>query len=209
MGGSLTSNQEIDSRPPATSVGAIAKEASMPRNERSGVDDPADEFIQLLLQHKSQLLGYIFCMVRNLPDAEDVFQQMSLTMWDKFGEFVPGTNFMAWAKVVARNKALTFLRSQRRERARFSEDVIDLLSERKLWSPDSAQERIAALVQCRQRLSQVDQDLLSACYGTTSAFREVAERMGRSVDSVYSSLSRIRRALYDCIQRSLAKEQRA
>jgi RNA polymerase sigma-70 factor (ECF subfamily) len=134
---------------------------------------------------------------------------MSLTLWDKFGDFVPGTNFMAWAKVVARNKALTFLRTQRRERARFSEDVLDLLSERELWSPDAVEERIAALVQCRQRLSQVDQNLLSECYGTGSAFRDVAKRLGRSVDSVYSSLSRIRHALYDCIQRTLAKEQRA
>jgi RNA polymerase sigma-70 factor (ECF subfamily) len=176
---------------------------------RTNCDDPADEFIHLLLQHKSQLLGYIFCMVRNLTDAEDVFQQMSLTLWDKFGDFVPGTSFVAWAKVVARNKALTFLRSQRRERARFSDDVVDLLADRELWSPDAVEERIAALVQCRQKLSKVDQALLSDCYGTANAFRDVAERLGRSVDSVYSSLSRIRRALYDCIQRTIAKAERA
>lgn len=172
-------------------------------------DGMTEGFIHLLVQHKTQLLGYIFCLVRNLNDAEDVFQQMSLTLWDKYGEFEPGSNFIAWAKVVARNKSLAFLRSQRRERARLCDAVIDQLSDRELWSPRSVEERIEALAKCRQKLSASDQVLLAECYGTEQPICDVAARFGRSVDSVYSSLSRIRKSLYECIQRSIAREQQA
>src|SRR5690606_3269633 len=66
----------------------------------------SDEFIRLLSQHQSQLFGYIFCMVRSLPDTEDVFQQTAVVLWNKFDDFTPGTSFVAWAKCVARNNAL-------------------------------------------------------------------------------------------------------
>jgi len=43
-------------------------------------------------------------------------------------------------------------------------------------------------------------------YGESGTFREIAERIGRPVGSVYDSLCRIRRDLYTCIQRKLANE---
>ena len=168
-----------------------------------------DGYVQLLRQHQNQIFGYIFCMVRNFSDAEDVFQQTSLTLWDKFEEFIPGTSFMAWAKAVARNKTLTFLRTKRRERTKFSDEVLDQLAECELWSPEALDERISALARCRQKLSKIDQTLLAKCYSTAGSIRDVAEQLERPVESVYSSLSRIRRALYDCIQRSLAMEHHA
>lgn len=176
------------------------------RPELSVDDRLSDEFIQLLEKHQNQIFGYIFCIVRNLPDAEDVFQQTALTLWDKIDEFTPGTNFTAWAKAVARNKSLTLLRTQRRERAKFSDEVLEQLAERELWSPQMADDRLSALAKCRQKLSKMDQTLLAKCYGTASTIREAAEQLNRPVESVYSSLSRIRRALYECIRRSLSKE---
>lgn len=168
-----------------------------------------DDYVQLLRQHQNQLFGYIFCMVRNFSDAEDVFQQTSVTLWDKLSEYTPGTNFMAWAKAVARNKALTFLRTQRRERVRFTDEVIEQLADCELWTPDSLDERLKALSKCRQKLSEIDQGLLAKCYSSANSIRNVAEQIGRPVESVYSSLSRIRKALHDCIQRSLAMEHHA
>jgi len=171
-------------------------------------DGAEDEVVQLLRKHQNQLFGYIFSMVRNFSDAEDVLQQTLLTLWGKLDEFTPGTSFMAWAKAVARNKTLTFLRTQRRQRVRFSDDVLDRLADCELWTPQALDDRLAALANCRKKLSPVDQSLLAQCYSTASSIRCVAEQLERPVDSVYSSLSRIRRALYECIERSLAMEHR-
>lgn len=172
--------------------------------------EPRNEaFIQLHNAHRSQLLGYLFCMVRNMADAEDLFQQVSVTLWDKFGEFAPGTNFGAWSMATARNKALTFLRSQGRERARFSDQVIEELAAQPLWSPTEVDGRLTALADCQQKLSRRDQALLALCYSSDASMVDVAHQVGRPVDSIYSSLSRIRRNLYLCIQRALAREGHA
>jgi RNA polymerase sigma-70 factor (ECF subfamily) len=176
----------------------------------AGAADLADDqFIQLLNAHRSQLLGYLFCLVRNIADAEDLFQQVSVTLWDKFSEFTPGTNFSAWAMTIARNKALTFLRSKGRERARFSDQVVDELAAQSLWSPPEVDGRLAALAHCQQKLSPRDQALLALCYSSESSVVDVADQVGRPVESIYSSLSRIRRNLLRCIQRTLARESHA
>jgi RNA polymerase sigma-70 factor (ECF subfamily) len=170
------------------------------------VETHEEEFIRLLGQHRSQMLGYLFCMVRNLPDAEDLFQQTSLTLWDKFDEFTPGSNFASWATTVARNKALTFLRSRRRESARFSDQVLEELADHEVWSATQHEHHLAALSECQQKLSEVDRTLLKQCYGDSLKICDVAGQVGRPVASVYSSLSRIRRNLYQCIQRKVSRE---
>ncbi len=165
-----------------------------------------DALIRLLTRHKSQLFGFIFCLVHSLPDAEDVFQQAALTMWEKFDQFEAGSDFVAWACSIARFKALNFLNSRKRERACFSEQLIDELAAREINRPELQEARLQALASCREKLSPMDQNLLALCYGGSGTVREVALRIGRPVGSVYDSLSRIRRGLFACIQQKLASD---
>ena len=44
---------------------------------------------RFLRQHQTQLFGYIYSLVRDLDDADDLFQQTSLVLWDKFDQFDP------------------------------------------------------------------------------------------------------------------------
>jgi RNA polymerase sigma-70 factor (ECF subfamily) len=165
-----------------------------------------DEFITLLTHHKHQLFNLIFCMVQSLPDTEDVFQQTTMALWNKFDDFQLGTDFAAWASRVARYRALNFIRSKRRERVLFSEGLIAQLAECRFDSAELQDARLRALAACREKLSQADQMLLSVCYGREGTIRESAKLIGRPVGSVYDSLSRIRAALYDCIGRTLSRE---
>ena len=62
-------------------------------------------FTEQLQRHHRRLYGYVFTLLRNHQDAQDVFQQTSLVLWEKFDEFQPDTNFLTWACTVARFKA--------------------------------------------------------------------------------------------------------
>jgi DNA-directed RNA polymerase specialized sigma24 family protein len=55
-----------------------------------------------------------------------------------------------------------------------------------------------------KKLSQRDQELLQACYCGSFPIREVARDWQRSIQSIHNSLSRIRRALHECVRRTLA-----
>ena len=56
-----------------------------------------DEFAGLVRLHTGQVLAYINALVLDWNDADDLFQETCLVLWQKFDEFRPGTNFLAWA----------------------------------------------------------------------------------------------------------------
>jgi RNA polymerase sigma-70 factor (ECF subfamily) len=169
-------------------------------------DSREEQLVHLLSTHKRQLFGYIFALVHSIADAEDVFQQTSLVLWEKFDEFEPGTDFVAWAASIARYKAIDFLRSLRRQRASFSPILLDQLTVQAHARSELAEARAMALESCRLKLSSADQQTLRACYAQGVTIKQAAVTLDRSVGSVYDSLSRIRRALLKCIERTLLSE---
>ena len=66
------------------------------------------EFAELLRRNQTQLFGYIYSLVRDLDDADDLFQQTSLVLWDKYEQFDPTRSFVGWACGVARYEVLNF-----------------------------------------------------------------------------------------------------
>src|SRR6187399_2104019 len=133
-----------------------------------------EEFVRLLNAHRNVLFNYIFCVVQTLPDAEDVFQQTTLAMWDDFDQFRLGTDFQAWGIRIARNRSLNFLRSKRRERVYFSHKIIDQLAENVCETPELQEARLRALARCREKLALADRRLLELCYGRCNTIREAA-----------------------------------
>ena len=59
--------------------------------------------IGTFLQHQDRVYGYIVLMLPNRHDAEDVFQQTSLILWQKWDQFDPEQDFLSWACGIARN----------------------------------------------------------------------------------------------------------
>lgn len=166
-------------------------------------------FAQLLTRHRSQIFRLIFCMVQTQQDAEDVFQQAALTMWDHFEEFDSSTHFVAWASQIARHKALNFLTSATRRRVCFSPELIAELAQHEEPTNEFQEARLRALATCRGKLRQADQQLLKQCYGGKGTIGEAAKRLRRPAGTVYDSLMRIRRTLMECIRRALASEGQA
>jgi RNA polymerase sigma-70 factor, ECF subfamily len=166
--------------------------------------DLDDEYVRLLNRYKKPLFRLILCMVRNSSDADDIFQQSAITMWDKFGDFEPGSDFFAWACSIARFKVRDFVKSKARHKVYFSDEVIDKLAEESFAGVEEL--RLQALIECRKKLPQCDRELLAACYEKETSVVEFAERSKRSAGSIYSSLWRIRRTLHACIQRTMARE---
>jgi RNA polymerase sigma-70 factor (ECF subfamily) len=165
------------------------------------------EFAELLRASQSRLYGYIHSLVRDLNDADDLFQQTTLILWKKFAEFDREASFFSWACGIARFEVVNFLRARGRQRLYFSDELtLQLIEAQAELDDDEAEDRREALAACVDALRERDRDLLVACYYKgPSTIPEVAQRSGRSPHSVYNSLRRIRRALFECIGRRLAQ----
>jgi RNA polymerase sigma-70 factor (ECF subfamily) len=165
------------------------------------------EFAENLRRNQAQLFAFIYSLVRDFADADDVFQQTSLILWKKYDQFIPSRSFVAWACGVARLEAAKFLRARDRRRGHFGNELsLLLIDAQERLEHERLEEQRDALAECMTKLHQHDQDLLLACYGGSASVPEVARDWNRLPQSVYNSLRRIRRAVFDCVQRKLAGE---
>jgi RNA polymerase sigma-70 factor, ECF subfamily len=168
-----------------------------------------DEFVSLLQRATGPILTYIHALLLNWDDAEDVFQDTCVVLWQKFDSFRPGTNFLGWALRVAQNKAMNFQTTRARRRSVWSPAVqLALLAEMVDRHPEEPRGSLATLTDCLQRLNDADRQLIQRCYGDGMPVRQLAEQMGRSPQSVHNSLRRIRFALLECIERVADREDR-
>ena len=196
----------------STTGRSSSKEASdlIPTTE-SGYDgnmrDVKAEFSEWLLQYQTQLFSYIYSLVRNLDDADDLFQQTSLALWKKIEQYDPTRSFLHWAFGVARFEVSNFLRSRGRDRLYFSDELnARLIEAHEQLGLEPADERLEAIARCISKLRRRDQELLEACYGRSMHIQELAHSWGRSTRSIHNSLRRIRQALHECVRRGLARE---
>jgi RNA polymerase sigma-70 factor (ECF subfamily) len=161
-----------------------------------------DEFLALLARCQGQLFGYLFSLLRDLDDAEDVLQEATLAMWRRFGDYDRRRSFLNWSMKFAELAAMNHLRSKSRRRVVFCDELVAQMADSFVeanaagrW--DSYQE---SLSRCMDRLPADDRELIRMCYFEKCSVKSLAERLGRSSQSICNSMRRIRKSLYDCIQ---------
>ena len=172
----------------------------------------SDEFLALISPCQSRLFGYLYSLLHNLDDTEDVLQQAVLAMWRRFDEFDRGRSFLPWAMRFAKLTALNHLRAKRRDRMVFSEELVLLMADSGAAETEDADSLASyqdALLRCMDRLSSGDRGLIRLCYFEKCSVTAVAKRLGRAPQSVCNSLRRIRGLLFDCIQESAGEEDDA
>jgi RNA polymerase sigma-70 factor (ECF subfamily) len=195
----------------------MAREADKDRDRREPRADGPEEaagsakgrlFLRLFLQNERRLYAYILTLLPNRADADDVLQEASLVLWDKFDERHPPDDFAAWGCRIAYFKVLDFYKKQHRSRVRFSQAMLEQVAETAVEQAAVLQvdERRAALAACVAKLNLRDRDLLTRRFADGATTQSTAAQVGRSVDAVYKALAKIRQALFDCVTRTLAQE---
>jgi RNA polymerase sigma-70 factor (ECF subfamily) len=124
-----------------------------------------------------------------------------------YDQFELGTDFVKWVSVIAHNQVRKFRRDAKRTGFQLSDATCERLAADAARGADLFDFRRDALRQCLGKLATGDRQLVQRCYSdSTASFKTIAEEVGRPVNTVYKALNRIRRALHECIDRSLAAE---
>ncbi len=163
------------------------------------------QFIRLYAQHQTQLFRYVASLVPRLEDAEDVLGQVTVVLLENFDTYQPGTNFLAWARRIAHLRVLEYYRKSKRQRL-LSERVLKKLAQEAECRDTVSEERLGALHKCIEKVSPKDRDLIDQRYREGAKTVDLARQLGRSANSLYLSLGRIRRSLLRCIEHRLSAE---
>jgi RNA polymerase sigma-70 factor (ECF subfamily) len=174
--------------------------------EGTGKPEKVRLFLRLFLQNERRLYAYILTLLPNRADADDVLQEASLVMWDKFDAGQPPADFVAWGCRISYFKVLDFRKKCHRSRVLFSQPLLERLAETAVEHRAALQldERREALAGCLAKLSRRDRDLLARRFAEGATTQSTATEVGRSVDAVYKALAKIRQALFECVTRALA-----
>jgi RNA polymerase sigma-70 factor (ECF subfamily) len=171
-----------------------------PGGEPSELD--REEFARVFSRNARRIYGFIMTLVFNHHDAEEVFQNTNVVLWNKFADFQPGSNFFAWASKIAYYEVLSLMKQKRRSRT-FSDEALELLATEAVALSDQSTERYEALEECLARLDPPDRELLQERYYYQRPPKQIAASQSKSVHAVYRALSRIHNLLLNCVQRSM------
>jgi RNA polymerase sigma-70 factor (ECF subfamily) len=172
-------------------------------------DERTEQFVALFVEHREEVFRFILSILPHQADAEDVFQRTSVVLWRKFSDFTPGTSFFRWAARVAQLEVLDYCKKKGRDRIGFwSTELVEAIADTREQQEEILVNQRQALSDCLARLRPPDRQLVELRYTTKTSSKALAESMGRPAVTVYKSLARIRRWLYECIERKLAPDQR-
>lgn len=158
-------------------------------------------FAQRFVLNQNRVYRFILGLVPDRSDAEDLFQQACLVLWETWDKYDAAQDFVPWACGIAHN----LVRNHRRKRPTLalSEDVLERLARRRVEVDDLLEERRRILESCLDALPAPLRGLVEEVYGGESV-DHVARRSRQTPNAIYKTLRRIRAALHDCVSRKLA-----
>ena len=181
---------------------------SMNENPDTQPADPAldNQFVALLTRHQGAMLAYIRSLAPYSPAADDVLQEVSMTVWEKRNTFELGSNFKAWAFQIIRYHMMNHRRKLAREGwLIFDDDLLEAASPELEASPEEISDRQEALRMCMARLRPKDRELLHQRYATDTTLAEYATATGRKPGTLKAILFGLRGALRKCIEGKLGQ----
>jgi RNA polymerase sigma-70 factor (ECF subfamily) len=149
--------------------------------------------------------AFVVALVADFTIADDVMQETFLEITRQAASFEMGSNFMAWARAIARFRVLSALRDRQRLSRRLADDVIDALAaDAPLDESDGRHEaEIVQLRTCLELLAPAAREMVRLRYAGEQVPQAIAQLRAQSVNAVNVTLARARVALRECIERGL------
>ncbi|MGI9472109.1 MAG: sigma-70 family RNA polymerase sigma factor [Rubripirellula sp.] len=176
-----------------------------PESDRQNqAPNPHETFLRLWMRHEPSLRAYVRSCCPKAQEVDDVMQEVSVAALRKFPKLDDHSAFGPWACLIARYELLSARRRFARDRLVLAEDIVALLADEGAEELPLRQRQLRALDQCIKKLPRERQELALTAYAKDTTIRELAAQVKRTEGSLYQLLSRIRKALHHCMERSLS-----
>lgn len=162
-------------------------------------------FAERFVRNENRIYRYIFSLVPRRSEAEELFQETSLTLWKTWDRYDPNVEFVSWACGISRNLIRNHLRKRKNQPCLLlDEQILDQLAERRLLEDGALEERRRILRTCLEKLPERQRRLVEEVYGGDRSMKDIAGENSQSPNAVYKLLRRIRGALFDCVDRHVS-----
>ena len=177
---------------------------------------PRDLFEILVREHADMLTDYLRAQSRDAATADDLFQEVFLTAWRRFGDYDRTRPLGPWLRGIARNKLREARRADRRRVRATSAAIddrlgadLDRIAARARRSDDPRRDRLAAVADCVDLLPASLRSLIRARYAEGRDAAELAGKLGTTHAAVRKRLQRARDQIAVCVARRLGLDAAA
>lgn len=172
---------------------------------RTSMGDDLASLSARFVADRPRLFAYVFVLVRSRPVAEDIVQDVFLTISRSLERGEAIADLAAWSRGVARNLALRHWHERQRLERLPPTELLDAVDRSFAEDPgDTDEALLRALAACRKTLPTALLNLLDLKYVEDLPMRDIATRSQRSERAVITALAKLRRRLQDCITTRLA-----
>lgn len=167
---------------------------------------------EIYISYAGYIYRIIYEVLQNKENAEDVTSEFFIRLWDKAGQFKPGSGHKGYLAVIARNMAVDFLRKHKKEELTFLlQDLGEEGEEEKKGSRKLAEDKLSQVEEqvigsmtIRQALGMLkpsERQIISLKVLGEMTFKEIAAAMEIPMGTVtwkyQNAIKKLRRCGYE------------
>jgi len=160
-------------------------------------------FLKKFIPLQATLRGYLLAATRDIHEADDLLQEISSTLWEKFDKYDEARPFFSWAVGIAHLEVAKWRQRRARSREVISETTLDLLAQTAAQVAPDVEAQSLYVEGCLEWLKGVARQVVEMRYGQQLPILKIAEAVSKNVAAVEMILVRARRVLQECIDRKL------
>jgi RNA polymerase sigma-70 factor, ECF subfamily len=162
-------------------------------------------FVENFVRLQHRVYGFIVMYIPNRNDADDVFQQTCIVLWEKWNQYDAKRDFVSWACGIAINVIRNYRRKNNHRLLLMSDEALDRLADVRTNLEDETLERRESLNACLDSLSDVDRNFVELTYSSNDSMRTIATLHNMTADAMYARLHRLRKKLFECVRFRMAR----
>lgn len=147
---------------------------------------------KILNLYKGRIFSYVYRLVRNYHDAEDITSEIFIRCFQALDSFDVTRRFSTWLFTIAHNKTMDFFRRSKQE--------YEYLDERHAVADDFVKEyekkkKLEKIEACIAQLPPLDRELVVLFHKEEHTYQEISEITGLPITTIKTRLHRARKKL--------------
>lgn len=162
---------------------------SLINEAREGNEDACQKILNL---YKGRIFSYVYRMVRNYHDAEDITFDTFIKCFKALARFDTSKKFSTWLFTIAHNTTLDFFRKNKQEYEYLDEEhgVIDDLA-----GKVEKKKKMEKIEKALAKMPPLDRELIILFHKEEYSYQEISEILEISITTIKTRLHRARKKL--------------
>lgn len=163
---------------------------------------------ELFIRYRKKLLAYIFHLIGNKDETEDILQNVFSKTYKNIGNFDTSRNFSSWICRIAHNEAVNFLKRKSKrytvswDDISTSKDKLDIATNDELledkWSHQEINQEIDEAI---RKLPNKYQQILKLRYFQELSYEDISVILKKPVNTVGTLINRAKKKLLEVVKK--------